>query len=79
LGNEQNRNNQTSSRLIIGQLFADIVADPKFPDSQFHWVVQQIGSTDILAFGQESSRAAAEAAALQYLKDRQANVAKQTG
>ncbi|HUS18233.1 MAG TPA: hypothetical protein VMZ25_01160 [Terriglobales bacterium] len=73
------KDSKTSSRLVVGKHYADIVPDPKNPGMRFHWVVQQVGSADVLAWGQESSFELAEKAAYQFLHDRLTLNAKQTG
>lgn len=60
---------QTSSRLVLGQFYADIVLDPTSPDACYHWVVQRSGFADVLAWGQEASLEMAEKAAYQFLHE----------
>jgi hypothetical protein len=42
-----------STRLMLGRYFADIVADPDRP--LCHWVIQRVGSAEVLRLGQETS------------------------
>ena len=46
-----------STRLILGRYYAEIVADQS--DSLFHWVVQRVGSREVLQLGQETTFASA--------------------
>jgi len=63
------KSSQASSRLILGQFYADILLANNFPDPCYHWVVQRVGSAAVLAWGQESSLEMAEKAAYQFLHE----------
>jgi hypothetical protein len=47
----------TSTRLTMGGYFADIVPGSDGSVPVFHWVVQRVGSPEILSLGQEVSLA----------------------
>jgi hypothetical protein len=59
----------TSTRLTLGRYFADIVpgGDELLP--VFHWVIQRVGSPEILRLGQEASFAHAVDRAHECLED----------
>ena len=70
------RNNLTTEpldglgvRIRLADYYADIVCNRKSDPEIWHWVVQREGSTDILKWGQERHRAAAELAARSYLQN----------
>jgi hypothetical protein len=44
-----------STRLALGSYFAEIVPDYEGAQPVFHWVVQRLGSPEILHLGQEAS------------------------
>jgi len=62
-------NNPPNTRLEIGDYIADILVDSRHPSSICHWIVQRVGSAEILQWGQETTFAEAEAAASSYLHD----------
>jgi len=43
------------TRLALGSYFADIVPGKLGGEQVFHWVIQQVGSAEILRLGQELS------------------------
>jgi hypothetical protein len=55
-------------RVRLADYYADIVCNRKSDPEIWHWVVQREGSADILKWGQERHRAAAEMAAKSYLE-----------
>jgi len=57
----------SNTRLVAGEYMADVLVDSRQPSRVFHWIVQKVGSAEILQWGQESSFAAAEEAAKEYL------------
>jgi len=59
--------NPSNTRLTIGRYIADILLDNRQPAAVCHWIVQKIGSAEILQWGQESTFAEAEQAARTYL------------
>jgi hypothetical protein len=57
----------SNTRLTIGNYIADILLDTREPSLLCHWIVQRIGSAEILHWGQESTFAEAQDAASVYL------------
>ena len=62
-------NNPPNTRLQVGGYIADILVDRRNPSTVFHWIVQRVGSAEILQWGQETTFDEAKAAATGYLKD----------
>ncbi|HEY6251206.1 MAG TPA: hypothetical protein VI685_14705 [Candidatus Angelobacter sp.] len=62
-------NNPPNTRLEIGDYMADILVDCRQPSAIYHWIVQRVGSAEILQWGQETTFAEAKAAASGYLRD----------
>ena len=60
-----------TTRLVHGDLFADIVPDRKQPVSVWFYVVQRSGSPKVLAMGSSHSEAEAEKDALNTIRDLQ--------
>ena len=62
----------------LGGLTADIIVDQKTDPPIHHWIIQKIGSPEILFWGQEYTYEQAESAArscMQSLLDRQERIA----
>ena len=57
----------SNTRLTIGNYIADVLVDSRQPALLCHWIVQRIGSAEILHWGQENTFAEAEDAATAYL------------
>jgi len=55
-----------NTRISFGDYFADILQDPETQIG--YWIIQKIGSADIVQWGQEESFQAAEHCAKQYLE-----------
>ena len=58
-----------NTRLEIGDYIADILVDSRYPSAICHWIVQRVGSAEILQWGQETTFAEAREAAVGYLQD----------
>ncbi len=58
----------SNTRLTVGNYIADVLVDSRQPSVLCHWIVQRIGSAEILHWGQESTFAEAEEAATTYLR-----------
>lgn len=58
-----------NTRLEIGGYIADILVDSRQPSAVCHWIVQRVGSAEILQWGQETTFAEARDAAVGYLQD----------
>lgn len=56
-----------NTRLSFGDYFADVLIDSKTGIG--HWIVQKVGSAEIVQWGQEQSFDAAEDCAEQYFED----------
>lgn len=61
---EQSLNN----RITLAEYFAEIVRGKGADESIFHWIVQRVGSADVLMWGQETSYESALASAKSYLQ-----------
>ena len=57
-----------NTRLTIGNYIADILVDPRSYATVYHWIVQRIGSAEIIAWSQENSFEQAEEAARECLR-----------
>jgi hypothetical protein len=56
-------------RIRLAEHYADLVCNRKSHPEIWHWVVQRDGSANILKWGQERDRGAAELAAKTYLQN----------
>jgi hypothetical protein len=52
-----------NTRLQLGDYIADVLVDTRFDTEISHWIVQKIGSPEIVAWGQEYTFQQAKAAA----------------
>jgi len=59
----------SNTRLTVGNYLADILIDPRSDATVYHWIIQRMGSAEIIAWSQESSFEAAEQAAREYLRN----------
>jgi len=50
----------SNTRLTLGDYIADIVLDTRHQGQIYHWIVQKVGSAEILQWGQEHSFEQAE-------------------
>jgi hypothetical protein len=58
-----------NTRLTIGHYIADILVDPRSYATVYHWIIQRIGSAEIIAWSQERSFEEAERAARERLRN----------
>ena len=58
-----------NTRLQLGDYIADVLLDSRFDTLLCHWIVQKIGSPEIVAWGQERSFDEAKSAAESHLKN----------
>lgn len=58
-----------NTRLAIGNYIADILVDPRSYATVYHWIVQRLGSAEIIAWSQENSFEDAEEAARECLRN----------
>lgn len=56
-------------RILLAEYYADLLCNRKSDPEIWHWVVQRHGSANILKWGQERDRGAAELAAKTYLQN----------
>lgn len=61
--------NPPNTRLRVGNYIADILVDRRSRSTIHHWIVQRVGSAEILQWGQETTFDEAHAAAAGYLRD----------
>lgn len=61
--------NPPNTRLEVEGYIADILVDSSRPSAVYHWIVQRVGSAEILQWGQETTFAEAKAAASGYLRE----------
>lgn len=54
---------RSNTRLVLSDYVADILVDRRFVPPIYHWIIQRLGSADVIRWGQESSFEEAEAAA----------------
>jgi hypothetical protein len=66
-----------NTRLTIGNYVADILVDPRSYATVYHWIVQRIGSAEIIAWSQEKSFEEAEEAARECLRNLAQNAASE--
>jgi len=45
----------SNTRLTLGDYIADIVLDTRHHEQIYHWIVQRVGSAEIVQWGQEHS------------------------
>lgn len=61
--------NPPNTRLAVGGYIADILVDCSRSSAVYHWIVQRVGSAEILQWGQETTFTEARAAASGYLRE----------
>ena len=61
---------RSNTRITVGDYFADIVINREHLDPIYYWIAQQVGSADIIGWGQEDTFEAAEQSARQFLRER---------
>lgn len=66
----------TNTRLVLSDYLADILVDRRFVPPIYHWVVQRIGSADVVKWGQEATFEEAESAARDCIERRAATAEK---
>ena len=57
-----------NTRLEVGDYIADVLLDTRFDNQICHWIVQRIGSPEIIAWGQERTFEEAKSAAQSCLR-----------
>ena len=58
-----------NTRLTIGDYIADILLDARPDGAIYHWILQRVGSTAIIHWGQEYTFEDAHSAVTAYLED----------
>jgi len=59
----------SNSRLTVGEYIADILLDTRSGAIMCHWIVQKVGSPEIVVWGQEYTFDRAKSAALSCLEE----------
>ncbi|HET9183945.1 MAG TPA: hypothetical protein VFP59_17585 [Candidatus Angelobacter sp.] len=59
----------SNTRLTLGEYIADVLLDTRFNARVCHWIVQKVGSPQIVVWGQEYTFDAAIAAAQSCLEN----------
>jgi hypothetical protein len=72
---ERQESKPPNTRLTMGNYIADILVDPRSYATVYHWIIQRIGSAEIIAWSQASSFEDAEQAAMEYLRNLTQNAA----
>ena len=72
---ERQESKPPNTRLTIGNYIADILVDPRSYATVYHWIIQRIGSAEIIAWSQESSFEDAEQVARERLRNLTQNAA----
>jgi hypothetical protein len=57
-----------NTRLVLGDYIADVLLDTRFDAEICHWIVQRVGSPEIVAWGQERTFDDAKSAAQSCLE-----------
>jgi len=58
----------SNTRLTLGDYSADILLDTRYHEKVYHWIVQKVGSAEILQWGQEYSFEEAQREAQSFLE-----------
>jgi hypothetical protein len=58
-----------NTRLELGDYIADVLLDNRFETQICHWIVQRVGSPEVIAWGQEHTFDQAKAAAQSSLEN----------
>jgi hypothetical protein len=64
-----------NTRLTIGNYIADILVDLRSYATLYHWIIQRVGSAEIIGWSQENCFEDAEEAARECLKSLTQNAA----
>ncbi len=62
------REQSSNIRVSLGEYFADVLCDRRSFPEIWHWIVQKDGSPDIIQWGHETTREAAEREGMTYLQ-----------
>lgn len=58
----------SNERIAVAEYFAEIIRGPGVDTPIFHWIVQRVGSAEVLMWAQETSYESACASAKAYLQ-----------
>ena len=61
---------RSNTRILIGNHFADIIVNREHQIPIYYWIAQQLGSADIVGWGQEDTFEKAEKSAKEFLEVR---------
>ncbi|HKR32027.1 MAG TPA: hypothetical protein VJT08_16210 [Terriglobales bacterium] len=61
---------RSNTRILIGNHFADIIINREHQTPIYYWIAQQLGSADVVGWGQEDTFDKAEQSAGQFLEER---------
>jgi len=61
---------RSNTRIQIGNYFADIIINREHDSPIYYWIAQQLGSADIVGWGQEDTFENAEKSAKEFLEIR---------
>ena len=61
---------RSNTRIQIGNHFADIIINREHETPIYYWIAQQLGSADVVGWGQEDTFDKAEESAGQFLEER---------
>ena len=61
---------RSNTRILIGNHFADIIINREHETPIYYWIAQQLGSADIVGWGQEETFEKAEIGAKEFLEER---------
>lgn len=59
----------SNTRLALGEYIADILVDTRFNAKIWHWIIQKLGSPEIVFWGQEYTFTDAKSAAQSFLEN----------
>lgn len=58
---------RSNTRITVGEHFADLLINRQGPRAIYYWIVQRLGSADVVAWGQEETFDKAEESARHHL------------
>ena len=61
---------RSNTRILIGDYFADIIINREHEVPIYYWIAQQLGSADVVGWGQEETFEKAEKGAKEFLEER---------
>jgi len=61
---------RSNTRIEIGNYFADIIINREQDIPIYYWIAQQLGSADVIGWGQEDTFEKAEKGAKEFVEER---------